>query len=293
MEVLGIMNYNTNIVNATEEREGNSNTKKKKEIGHLNIQILDKISLISITDDSSDTRLNKIQILKEIITSQRQEISWKNDDLKNFEGMIVKMSIELFDFEKKIQENQQIIERLKSERSEDYRENKLQELNLRISTLESENTSLKNTINTFEESQNTEQLEKELKKLKIRIAELELTNKKSEETNGMLKAALLMTVEKETKNMEQAPKSIAESNVVEIKTSNDKTVAITEGPSTVKAPVEEETEQLERKRKCPKCGATSAFILEIDDKEHVIYVNMGKTIYGKKYKCGDCRHEWK
>ena len=63
--------------------------KLKKEIRHLNIQILDKIdSIVSVNE--SETRLNKLQILKEIITSQRQEISWKNDDLNNFEGMFMK-----------------------------------------------------------------------------------------------------------------------------------------------------------------------------------------------------------
>ncbi len=241
------MNEDRNMFNAPAEKDKNA----------IDSQILEKIALIKQEEDGPGSKINKFHLLKDIITTQRQEISWKNEDIKNLEGKIVKLTEEIFELGK----------RNEIERMADFSDREINEL--------------KTTI---------DRLEKELQSLKFKNTELEAVNKKSEETNRMLKAALLMTVDTETKNVAEAPETLSEDKLIEVKTSEDKTVGLTQGPSKVQAPLED-GDQHERKRKCPSCGATSAFILEIDDKSHIIYQN--PTIYGKKYKCGDCRYDWK
>jgi len=252
----------------------------RNEVNDLNSQILVKISAIPAEEHDAESKLNKIQTLKNILLAQRQEISWKNDDLANYEEKVVFLAAEYF----------------KMKATKESLENELEQFHSNIG--ESSTTSTdQSTVNDMADK--IVQLQEEIEKLKQENSELDEKSKAVDEKNRMLKAALLMTVDTETKDV-QAPaatltddKVIGEKEVVKNSgDSGDKVVKIQEGPSTVTASASD-FESPERRRQCPNCGAAGAFILEVDDKEHVIYQDMGMKMYGKKYKCGDCRHEWK
>ena len=241
----------------------------RNEVNDLNAQILVKISAIPAEDHDAESKLNKIQTLKNILLTQRQELSWKNDDLASYEEKVVFFAAEYFKLKAKN-------ESLEGELAQ-----------LRNNTNTSPLTSTDQTT-ANEMADKIVQLQEEIEDLKQKNSELEEKNKAVDEKNRMLKAALLMTVDTETKDVQAPATTLTEDKVIE----NEGSVKIQEGPSKVKAPISD-PDSAERKRQCPKCGAAGAFILEIDDKENVIYQDMGMKMYGKKYKCGDCRHEWK
>jgi len=252
----------------------------RNEVNDLNAQILVKISAIPAEENDTESKLNKIQTLKNILLAQRQELSWKNDDLANYEEKVVFLAAEYF----KMKATKESLEKELAQ----FRNNA------------GESTTVSTDQSTVNEmADKIVELQEEIEKLKQEKSELEERSKAIDEKNRMLKAALLMTVDTETKDVQAPAATLTEDNVIEGKevaietgNSSEKSVKIQEGPSTVKAPAID-PDSAERKRQCPKCGASGAFILEVDDKEHVIYQDMGMKMYGKKYKCGDCRHEWK
>ena len=252
----------------------------RNEVNDLNTQILVKISAIPAEEHDAESKLNKVQTLKNILLAQRQEISWKNDDLANYEEKVVFLAAEYF----KMKAAKESLEKELAH----YRNN----------AGESTTTSTdQSTIN--EMADKIVELQEEIEKLKELNSELEEKSKAIDEKNRMLKAALLMTVDTETKDVQAPAATLTDDKVIEEKEvvinsgdSSEKVVKIQEGPSTATAHATD-NESPERRRQCPNCGAAGAFILEVDDKEHVIYQDMGMKMYGKKYKCGDCRHEWK
>jgi DNA repair exonuclease SbcCD ATPase subunit len=253
----------------------------RNEVNDLNAQIMVKISAIPAEENDPDSKLNKIQVIKNILLSQRQELSWKNDDLADFEEKLVVLAAEFFKLKK-------TNESLKRENDQ-----------LRNNGVVSPPISTDLSTAANETSDKIIQMQKEIKKLKQEKSELEEKSQSLDEKNRMLKAALLMTVDTETKDVNAPAATLREDKVikskdltVETQDSSEKVVNIQEGPSSIKAPTGV-PDRSERKKKCPKCGAAGAFVLEITDKEHVIYQDMGTKMYGKKYKCGDCRHEWK
>ncbi|MFX1276481.1 MAG: hypothetical protein ACFFBP_06320 [Promethearchaeota archaeon] len=315
-------NENENI-NYNEINKDLDNEKLRNEIKHLNSQIIEKINSINTIDTESIDKFHIMNILKDIIIAQRQEIIWKHDDIKKLELDVIdlahkitslgepheqenkrvdiakdyhrkidEMNITIEELLKKNADNQEIINKLREESNPEFWENQISELNKVIIDLTDENASLRKNLKNADNTSNKEQLETELSDLRQQIIELKEENKKIEEKNKMLKAALLMTVDTETKNLTDSPETLTDDTVIEFETTGDKKVAIHEGPSAVKA-FQESLESSERRRQCPNCGASGAFILEIDDKSNIIYQDMGNKIYGKKYKCGECRHEWK
>lgn len=280
------MNEETGNITGTEEYDLKSREEMQQtiitlrnEVNDLNSQILVKISAIPAEDNDTSSKLNKVQVIKNILLSQRQELSWKNDDLSNYEEKVVFLAADYYKL-KVINENlEREIAQLRN--------------NVDISSPTSTDQS---TVN--EMADKIVQLQEELEKLKQDKSELEEKSKALDEKNRMLKAALLMTVDTETKDVQAPAATLKEDKVIESKEvaietqdSNEKVVKIQEGPSTVNDPVSDPGTP--ERRRCPNCGATGAFILEVDDKENVIYQDMGMKMYGKKYKCGDCRHEWK
>jgi len=252
----------------------------RNEVNDLNAQILVKISSIPAEEHDTESKLNKIQTLKNILLTQRQELSWKNDDLANYEEKVVFFAAEYF--------------KLKAANESLEKELALLQTNVGGSPPASTDQS---TVN--EMADKIVQLQEEIEKLKQKNSELEEKSQAIDEKNRMLKAALLMTVDTETKDVQAPAATLTDDKVIEDKEvgletqdSNEKVVKIQEGPSSVKA-LASDSDNPERRRQCPNCGAAGAFILEVDDKEHVIYQDMGMKMYGKKYKCGDCRHEWK
>lgn len=272
----GKMNEEIGNVTGTEEYDLQSREEMQQtiitlrnEVNDLNAQILVKISAIPAEDNDPSSTVNKIQVIKNILLSQRQELSWKNDDLSNYEEKVLLLSAEYY---------------------------KLKEIN---GNLEKEIAQLRNSAGTSPSTSTDQstvnemadkivQLQEEIEKLKQENSELEEKSKAVDEKNRMLKAALLMTVDTETKDVQAPAATLKEDKVIK----TEEGIKIQEGPSTVKAPTSD-PDSAERRRQCPKCGAAGAFILEVDDKEHVIYQDSSMKMYGKKYKCGDCRHEWK
>ncbi|MFX1396722.1 MAG: hypothetical protein ACFFAS_06715 [Promethearchaeota archaeon] len=282
------MNDNANVYNQA-NLEKKKIEKLQSEIDQLNQNILDKLSFFNLEKEASSPYLrDKLTTLKNIIISQRQEITWKNDDIKNLEIKVSDLINELIELKEKgikiapEQQNSQYL-------TENY-ESQIVELNQIVKDLELENASLRNNLSNNYRSIDNQSLELSIQRLNSRIKELEEENKRIEEKNRMLKAALLMTVDNETTNTTDTSLTTEEEEIVNIDIKEEKQIFIKEGPTTV-SHIEKEGDLLGRKRKCPKCGATSAFILEIDDKENIIYHN--PRIYGKKYKCGDCSHEWR
>lgn len=289
-----------------------SNYKKKieqlqEEISHLNNDILKKFSSFNFEENDSKLDLKIFTFLRELLVSQRQEITWKNDDIKILEQKISDLVLRFFNpastQEEKQDGNYLLISQLRADidallikndsNQKIIKDLESQVLNLNNinQELEVENANLRSEldvkINYRKINQPTEITELNVS----RIAELEEENKKLEEKNRMLKAALLMTVDNETKNTTESTLSTDDdSKVIEGNIGVAK-VKIKEGPTKIHTNFEEDSDKPERKRKCPNCGATSAFILELDDKDNIIYHN--PRIYGKKYKCGDCRHEWR
>lgn len=241
----------------------------RNEVNDLNAQIIVKISAIPAEDHDAESKLNKIQTLKNILLAQRQEISWKNDDLANYEEKVVFLAAEYF----KLKATNESLER---------------ELNQLRNNAEGSPAASTDQSTVNEMADKIVELQEEIEKLKQEKSELDEKSKAIDEKNRMLKAALLMTVDTETKDVQAPVATLTDDKVIE----SGQGVKIQEGPSTVKAPLSV-SESPERRRQCPNCGAAGAFILEVDDKEHVIYQDMGMKMYGKKYKCGDCRHEWK
>ena len=153
---------------------------------------------------------------------------------------------------------------------------KIKELKREIFVLRSKNKILIEKLREAQAEGPVDQpKEREVQHLKAKIAELEAASEKQEETNRMLKAALLMTVDSETKDLKHTAEAIKEEKVIQVESAAKK-VTISEGPSKIKVGVAEE-DPPGGKRTCPKCGAASAFILEVND----------------KWSCGNCRHEWK
>ena len=261
--------------------------------------------------------------MKDLLLSQRQEISWKNEDMKNLESKVATLSQEIYkldnmsegirseaishqtdktkmeeliktveDLLEKNNDNQKIIERLKTESLQEFWEEKISDLNKEIIDLKAQNEAIRIKEGNLENKTREIELENQITDLKNQIAELKEENDKIEEKNRMLKAALLMTVDSETKNVTDTPTAPSDDKIIEDEDSEMKKTTIKEGPVSAEISTEE-MQTSERKRICPNCGAAGAFILEVDDKSNVIYQDMGTKIYGKKYKCGDCRHEWK
>jgi len=282
------MSKETSSVNGTEEYDLQSREDMQRtiitlrnEVNDLNAQIMVKISAIPAVDNDPDSTLNKVQVIKNILLSQRQEISWKNDDLADFEEKLVILAAEFFKLKK-------TNESLKRENEQ-----------LRNNGVVSPPISTDQSSAANETTDKITQMQEEIEKLKQEKSELEDKSKSLDEKNRMLKAALLMTVDTETKDLNAPVATLKEDKVIKSKElgvekeiSSEKVVNIQEGPSMIKAPTGD-PETSERKRKCPKCGAAGAFILEITDKKHIIYQDMGTKMYGKLYRCGDCRHEWK
>ena len=242
----------------------------RNEVNDLNSQILVKIAAIPADNNDTESKLNKIQAIKDVLLTQRQEISWKNDDLANYEEKVVFLAAEYY--------------KLKAENEQLHKELKQLKRNSSIKPSASTDQS---TVNDMADK--IVELQEEIQKLKQEKLELEEKSNAIDEKNRMLKAALLMTVDSETKDVKAPTNTLTGDKEIEKEQAANE---VQEGPSTVKAPVND-LDSPERKRQCPNCGAAGAFILEIDDKEHVIYQDMGMKMYGKKYKCGDCRHEWK
>jgi chromosome segregation ATPase len=252
----------------------------RNEVNDLNAQILLKISDIPAEDHDAEGKLNKIQTLKNILLAQRQEISWKNDDLANYEEKVVFLAAEYF----KMKATKESLEKDLAQ--------------LRDNAGKSTNAPTdQSTVNDMADK--IVELQEEIERLKQQNSELEEKSNAVDEKNRMLKAALLMTVDTETKDVQAPAATLTDDKVIEEKEvamnsgdSGEKVVKIQEGPSTVTAPAND-SESPERRRQCPNCGAAGAFILEVDDKENIIYQDSSMKMYGKKYKCGDCRHEWK
>jgi len=314
---------NNNNLNSDSSNQNSKIIKLQNEISNLNSKIIDKINAINAIDTVSNVNYELINLLKEIVISQREEINLKNDQIKKLELKFTNFaakinladSIELGvndqlkiieDYEEKISElnttieevlkknaeNQEIINKLREESNSEFWEEKISELNKISIDLSDENASLRNDLEKVQKKNVNEEINIEILDLKRLMKDLKEENNKLEEKNRMLKAALLMTVDTETKNITDSPNSLTGDSEVEVSSENNIKGSIPEGPSKVRS-LEDLMESSERKRQCPQCGASGAFILEIDDKSTVIYQDMGSKIYGKKYKCGDCRYEWK
>ena len=309
------MNDNKNNLNSDALDTESKINYLQNEIDYLNSQIIDMFNSVNTLDTFSGLTNEIIKVLKGIIITQREEIMLKNQQIKKFEkdfnDLIAEINLandsnikkdddlNIGELNKTIEEllkknadNQEIINKLREESNTEFWENKISELNKEIIDLNDENTFLRDQMAKSQKNQINEDIEKENLKFKKQIDKLEDENNKLEEKNRMLKAALLMTVDTETKNITDSPESLTEDTEIGMKSEYDNKGSVIEGPSYVRSQGDP-IETSERKRQCPKCGASGAFILEIDDKSTIIYQDMGSKIYGKKYKCGDCRYEWK
>jgi len=317
------LSKNNNSLNSDSSNIDSKIKNLQNEIDYLNSKIIDMFKSINTLDTFPGIPNEIMKVLKGIIISQRKEIMLKTKQIKKFEldfsnliaennqvnntyikeenGMKVfedtdlnvgELKITIEELLKKNAENQEIINKLQDEGNVEFWENEISVLNKEIIDLNDENSYLRDELEKAQNNNINENFDKKISKLKNQMKYLEEENNKLEEKNRMLKAALLMTVDTETKNITDSPESLTEDSEIELQSEDKKSVYIPEGPITIKS-WEEKTESSDRKRQCPKCGASGAFILEIDDKSTIIYQDMDPKIYGKKYKCGDCRYEWK
>ncbi len=256
-----------------------------------------------------ESNIDELEKKKEFLEENNKKLKLQQEYINNLENTNL-------NYENKISDLTETITDL---------QNKIKELGQNNEILHKDMKKLKfekNYLNILER-ENTN-LENRTARLQEKIEKIEQENQKFIEKNQILKAALLLNIEAETKNKTDnigrlEPQPITSSDIAKAravstgKIVEPKEKKISELSSRIERNFEPEKikainphslldlekekesgleEKHESRRICPVCSnQNQRFIREMDDKSKLIMAY--PRVYGKKFICGQCGAEWR
>jgi chromosome segregation ATPase len=268
-----------------------------------------------------DQLKSKITELEKENTSLREKGGTLNTDEEyttKLEDKIVEYDEIISNLEEKNKSYLDTLERLKAEHLVDITKFgvNIESAQKIISKLKEENKNLHQKVTSSKDDQ-LGASGQNISELRRKINNMEKDNRDLNEKNELLKAALLLHVDSETKDAEdftkgvnaiqipKAPKKASKiTNKVEQVKTQEQIAKISHVPdSTSVKEISSQNEEpskdksknnitsTEGRRLCPQCGNRNLrLIREIEDKTKII--STYPRIYGKKYKCSECGFEW-